>query len=804
MLQHRCRHRNAHQHAPSREGRELWFAATNPPTPPNPATPDPADPSKTPDAGNQAEKPKDGGDPAKAPDAVGDVSAETRGQAEGMIKDKEKEIQHVPSAEVLSQRMHTLDQSMQEVTTLIRTPAVSKAMDDLPSEDRKTIWGIVETFDHKRESTAAWFEVTSRLAGWERGDVTPDQYIAYMQEQYRGHPRQAEIVAALQRYKAEHPDQFRDGWQNMNQATKFQIIREMDELSGMKERRREINGYLEEWEQELQGLRKALHEENENARKRQSQEAAEGKTGIFSALGLSFHSPLEIWEAFKMVKDAYKETFMEKLRQKATVLGKGFASALEGMYAPYGAEVAAKMDQKANSEDNKQKNEYKSEIENSNFEELFGETGEAESGILSDVLRADDRPKAMAVLEVAASHGWLYEMAEASPTDWPIYLFGHRIDQFFPKHWSESQMRNYVMSLRGQNRRGADDEKGKGKALVDQEAKPEKYILSLRDQLSRHNYWGAIGVAEGMMARGKLAHASSLIFVNFLRELRQDPIARKFMNINLIEQAGLVSWNYANFTHNLLTMQKDSISNLRGNPNGMDSAGEGARTVARIEAKILAADPSLGSPGKTTQLDEMVARVMSAQTVEVKGRKISIYDKEFETYRTETMKSVFDWYEDNVAKKTPQDFLKQESEAVFADVRFFSELFESGSTGAMDLTDKAQTYCGVLVDKLERMESEFPGGDIAKKFKEETGQKLLAGMRQGASEKSPLKWPDNEIKFTMSKTRPETPLIATLIHKGFFTLNDLLAIPIFGKSADFRVRIQQQLNQLRVSGATGG
>lgn len=836
---HRSAHcRNAFERDPIREARLLWFAKT----PSTPGTPDADDEKKYSKKelrnmmmelvkeqtasiqkifGDAKEDVKD--DAAEEKDeTVEGAKKGTREKTEAVLNGggAEPEKAGPPRAETLRQRMDAVYHSMDEVTKLTRAPAIRSVMYGLPKEDQAIIWGMVETFDHKRESSAAWYEVSTQMAAWEAGEMEPDDFITFAWNQHRGDPRQAEYLAAMRKYKADHPELFRDKWKTMNAGSKIQAIKGLSEAGGMSDKARNIGGYLDEWEKELEKFKEALKKEAENAQSAAAQkktdpmlgEIGERSPGFFGALGITFHSPLEIWEALKMVKDAYKDTFMEKVRQNATIIASGVSNALENVYAPYGKEVAAKMKQKANSEDNKKKNEFKEGIENNGFKDLFGSDGSGQTeGTLKDAISADDRPAAMAVLEVAAGHGWLYELGETSGTDWPITLFGRPLGAYLPKHWNEGDQRNYLTSLRGQNRKGVDEDRGKGKALVDQEPNGEKYIETLRDQLGKQNYWRAMGVAEGMMASGKVQNASSVIFVEFIRALREDPIARRYINKSVLNVVGSgISWGKANFTHNQLNMQRDNIDNLRWNPGDLNNAGDGVKTIAMIERKIIAADPSLGNRDKETvrKLDDLVAKVLSALTIDVNGTQISIYDSAFDGYRNETMKSIFYWYEDNVGKATPQDYLKQETEAVFADERLFVELFESGSTGDMDLRDKTQAFMGVLVTKVEELELKFgPDHPVTRKFRQETGRKLLVGIREGASEKSPLKWPDYNVRYmaTGKKTEKDekTPLLPTLIKKGFFTLDDILAIPIFGKSKEFKAIMQRQLGTQLPQGNTG-
>ncbi len=800
----RCR-RDATQPTPYREGRLLCFAGgTNPPADPNlPPEPEQTEgegaeieraEKKAVDQEQQATRNKasdalnpdanDGGEDTLTPHGGGTKSA------------KETKEKPLSSPDVIALKAKSVDSTMSDILQLLRKPAVKEEIKKLSSEDQKELWYMIDTFDEKREQTAIYSHLAEKFARWDKGNLSPSEYIDFIENYYRESPDRQRIVAELREYVQRHPEYFAEPWKMTNESTRITVIHDMNKIANRDAITRSMQEKIEAWEEQLNMLHKGLKDAEtalEEKRKQNGTDMGPFRPGdLLQGLGITFHSPLEIWEAFKMVKDAYTDVLTERVRQKATLLASQFGTTLEGIHAPFGREVALKTNQKADSEDNKKKNEFKESIETESFEGLVGTADEIANnqvgGVLGKVLRANDRPAALAVMEVLASHGWIYEFGKISSVDWPITIFGVPFESLMPERWDENRQRNYLSSLRGQNSSGANKEKSNGEGIVDKAGDPKEYVIALRQELDNHNYWSAIGVAKSMFGRGKLGNASSIVFVSFVRQIRKDPVARRFFNLDILDQAGVIKWDSANFADNLLTMEKDGILKLGANPSDTENAGDSVRTVSIIERKIIAADPSLGDAKKQHELDDLVATVMSAETVKVNGKNISIFEDDFMNYRTVTMKKVFGWYTENVAQKTQADYMKQTNEALLADEKFFRQLYETGSTGSLELGDRAQFFSGVLVERLLQLKEQYgENAGPVRNFRSETGAKIKTGLIHAMTRSAPDQLPKYNIKY-MDTEKTETPLIATLIHHGFITLEDLPPEP-----PTFRQAIAKQL-----------
>ena len=401
------------------------------------------------------------------------------------------------------------------------------------------------------------------------------------------------------------------------------------------------------------------------------------------------------------------------------------------------------LQQQVDGQNKKEKNEYKEFIQDRGlgFKALFEPGRELDRN-------ADNPNKAMAVIEYAASRGWLYKLSlqEGVPLN-QRKIYNHNLRSLVPPDWTDEQFSDYYRSLNTQNTRGGNDEKEKVKGRERIHDTPKPYIKALERELDNCNFWGALGVAEAAIDRAKEGYMTGWLASVIMRKLRDNDKIRQYIPGTVIENLGFYTFNKTPFTLSNLAIDKGAIVEwIDKGDKDLTHAGTMGSIVAQIEADII--QKAGGTP--PDNMDELIGKVLTTYTVVLPGpgKTVSIFDEKFSEYRNGNI--LFNWYDDVNIGKEQSDYYTSPSEALLVPADIVASIFAVNSTGDIINFRKAMLYTGHVITRYEELLASDKAA--ARTFRMEMGPKLAQGIKVLFTAAGFQKAPD--FKYLASKKLP--------------------------------------------------
>lgn len=625
-------------------------------------------------------------------------------------------------------------------------------------------------------------DASHQLAEWKEGALEPSAFRNALESCFAKHPRIENILSSFDAEIQKEDIAARVAqWDLLNESSRLEVIEGIWDAIDGNELLHEQQTYLKAWEKNVEKVQELLKPEEspQNKQDRPPLSLLERMRDIRrnGIAGIGFYSPLEWYEATKKIYQAFKDARQDDLDLMSNKLAGSIAGALPNLYVPYGEAVNRRFGSAAEADFNKKKNEYKEELGDDSFDVLVDKFHSVRN----------DPPRAIAVLEVAASHGWLYEIAELSDRQWPVYIFGVDYATVTPSHWDEAQIKNYFGTLHRQNIDGGNTQRKNGHDRIITQTDPKAYIRRIDELLAGQDYWQAMGIGEALIERAKMPEASEFLAAKFLDHLRKDDKAKLYMNKAVLEQLSMMKWNQAlTFPQNMIIMQMSDIQKLYADPNAMN--GPLLETIDKLEREITALDPSV----KGVELTKKVAQVMSGQTIDIKGKTLSIYREAYRQYWDEDKNSVFGYYKgDDFAKKLGADYFN-DAGLLQLPTTAVESIYNTGSTGQLTNQEIAQNFAGFAIKRYFDLKNSNP--EDAEIFRQYMANKFDKAFQKALTDRATSEL--HKYKWKQANAEGQE-LIASLIYWGFLSEEKIKSYVKGRPKADtFMETIKEQLQNI--------
>ena len=513
------------------------------------------------------------------------------------------------------------------------------------------------------------------------------------------------------------------------------------------------------------------------------------------SLGIEFYTPMQLYLAFQELKEAFLEVRKQKDRLQASKIAAFAGRALSPL--PYfGRDFEMILENSQIKKNDEVKNGFVEALKapswDPGFDDLF-----KPGGIMDQNFH--DKNRTRAILEYAASKGFLYELMDSSTSANKV-LFGRwKYESLLPSEWTEQQVSAYWGNLPGDNTNGGEKRAELGKELTKNVDNADEFIESIDTAIKTHDLWFAKGVIERALDRGKSGNLSARIGVLVMERMRTDPLLRKVIPIGWMDKTGVLSAKTAAFTFGHFNFQRKYIyAWARSGETSMRGAGSLGRIIEDVKQDILDKDPAL-DPDKHTQgseewekaqktLNLLVGRVLASEIIEVGngkgkgvpadgsqgGKIVSIFDRKFDFYNKGSGKQRDDEVD---IEKLPDDFFNDPSEILLCDAPIISKILSYGSTRLFDHDFRAKmlfTHAGERLAELKKLAGQARDRDqrralegAAERFQTTFGAKIVRFLKTKVYPQT------NTLPLTAFTLEDGTPAIMSMVRAGFVPLSVL-------------------------------
>lgn len=334
-------------------------------------------------------------------------------------------------------------------------------------------------------------------------------------------------------------------------------------------------------------------------------------------------TPLNILNIF----NTYKQAIVDNYNSNQKVKENRYAKNLN-FYKP----IDHTLKQIARSSNNEETNKFAEYLktEGYTFDDLFGSDGKGEKeGILFDNRQNFNRAKA--VIDYAAERGMLYYLDRLDGTN--VYGLDYIVEE-------GQQSFDELVQKNEQGKKSQIDE---GYQRIDVDANVPPIIDMLIHELSEKRIFSAVGIIKRLQEKAKYSHSNTWAAVTFLSAMRGKYSKNKkelkhVMDVGALDQIGNIGIGQSAWTLTMFKTLRGALVNWKnGGPLVCDD-NPLAKAIDIIEKRFDELGISFeGSDEMTIQKakDQKIAEILSGKTMidAVTGRKISIFDKEFDFYR---------------------------------------------------------------------------------------------------------------------------------------------------------------------------
>lgn len=721
----RLRHFASKRH-PERESR-LLYMTTNPGANPNP----PQNPNAAPNAQQNTPDPNAQNAPQQNADATRQQvnrtlqprAADMHASVEGTINDLRSQGQKI---------LRVLEQAA-GVREIVERQLSGQQLQEWRAclLDTEMMHASITTAE--RELSA----VNASMQAWETLRMPPGQYLTFLQgiwpqggspDQQAARQTVVDPVEAYLRQKSQSLTQelgtpidlIADGrpWEGglINASQRVEIQQEINRLldaSDAKNLLTQVNG-IGEHIAALSAGRVDIDQMSEFVklvRKNAAEEAALAETGVIQGgSGWKLYSIMDIYEGAKSVIESYKRTWNQHRQLASANVAKRLGKFIS--WLPYGDEVQQVLDSELKGKNDEVKDKYLNflKTQNMTFPQVFGDNGE--------LFRVKSDPNlSRAVLEYAASRGWLYNIDEIGVDGKILGMFQL---QSLASDYERHELDNYFQKLREENRNGGKSEKDRIKSRENKDAFPD-FLVALQEQFRDQNLWGVVGVMERAIERGLSDVVVTRMAVEFMRQLRDNPEVASYFgnNRDLIDQIGALSMYNTAFTLGWFKQNRRDIQKWlkerRYNPNAdMREAGPLFQVADVIERNIRRqlGDAAFERMRQEKRLDDVVAKILTGQLVytDAEGKMVdqarataafSLFDPDYDFYRNDKYITTFH----NVNKPFDEDtdYYTEDTEQILMNSSNVKTILEFTSTRAM----KDETRGTSLMAKFLKQEEKL-------------------------------------------------------------------------------------------------
>ncbi|MBI3336649.1 hypothetical protein HYZ98_03745 [Candidatus Peregrinibacteria bacterium] len=754
-----------------------------------PATPpEPSEPNQPSEAGEA----KETTDTHQAPRAV---QTETRTEAQHALEGQSQTEGQVNTADTVLQGIEALKKRL--LTTQQKAQQLYQTHKDImPGKMQNQVLKADAFLSMQLTNVERWIETVHTIQTFRSGSISPTKlaewlttYIANTgekgpeQDRWKGTAKT--LVDRIENRKGRNPlttlaiDKMDGGdkWQTQNASTQTEIDQEIqaiiketeeivpvDDLLALIDTNRRtlqeqvIQDGLQKMDDALKGM-----EENLTKVQQDKKITSEKKQGFLESIGLKFYSALEIWEAFKMLKEAYIESYRQRTRLNASGLAQSAGNVVK--LFPFAGDIQQVLDSQLEEANEKIKNGYMSFLKGRyvSFRGLFDPGGELDRN-------RHDINRARAVLEYAASRGWLWDIDESSESS--MTVAGQSLSQFLPKHWNQQQQTQYFQLLQTQNRSGQGKEKEDGKNQASTAEDISVIIPKIIEKMQDRNFWYAFGMAEAAMVKGKVGEVSPWLAATFFNEMRKSDTMKYFPK-SLIDQLGGLGLGHPGFT--LQTFKLERHPNARFNTTGwntwrsqkQNNIDAPIERVSNFSRAFHMIEHDLADVPEEQRM-RLIAKVLAGQVVEYDGKKFSIFSSKYKFYRDPMIKQVYEAEFD--AKKADHDFFGEESEVILYGPKAIADLLTISNQKFVNTTKATNTLRNIL-DRYDQLIKADLLED-AKEYQHDMRRKFHAYLRQGTINDTRTE-AIAEVTVTPKTTDKEEHAFAGLVKRGLIEQKEL-------------------------------
>lgn len=586
----------------------------------------------------------------------------------------------------------------------------------------------------------AWENIVKRVAEWKKGDVSPVHLrmeIADTAMELRMGDGRSYVVQALDRlideYGGEDDPRNLQSLKAMNKSDSKRFLDAIHPqllLDNIHLMNQEVNAVLKD----MKTITTVIQEEYKEFG---------GRSNDGLSVKIQWFTINDLIQGGKNVFQAYKDRWKrgDKRRQAVTSMwfGKMFS------FLPGSDEVQHLLRQTLEGEDRKATKDFIEYLQSNRVAlvDIVGTDGH--SGLLKQTKH--NPALFMAVLEYTAAQGWLYDFdLDTGKT------FGHALEigKTLPSFWTPAEKENYIDSLNSKYLKGQAEQRDEGKKRGKKILSDAQAMRAFEKQVEEMNYWGAIGVVEGMWEKAKNGHSSALATVMFLNGMRgtdqKSRLFRKYFPLEALDQTSFAIQAPA-YLPTMLKFQKGSIREWQMATKDIDDwtklaetnkaamfqeAGNLAKTMTMIEAEIHAAQERAGKPrdilNGNLSMTEAVAKVLAGHTLKAKDfgwdKSINIFDKQYKDFRDTLPANQSNM---DPTKADPSYYKPGDggSEAIMMKLETYFKLLSAVETGRFKYDDLAwQMLEQILMREEEIKEHMGKDSQAYHEFIEEVGGKM--------------------------------------------------------------------------------
>lgn len=461
-----------------------------------------------------------------------------------------------------------------------------------------------------------------------------------------------------------------------------------------------------------------------------------GQTRAYASNVLnSMYSFYDIYKAGKGIIDTYKEAFEQSARLKQArledVAGKFLA------WLPYGQDVEQILHANNEKKNDEVKHSYVEYLKSRKigFRELF-----LGAGSLMDLNKSDPN-RGRAVLEYAASKGWLYNLytEETKEVGERMVFAKWKLADLVPTDWEHSDIDNYYSELLSENGQGETAESESAYKRIQKRENTQAFIQNIHIELHNLNFWAVEGICKRAVERGLAAEVGPWLGVTILSWLRDHPEYAKFLNTTFFDRIGALSMYSTSQTLGWLKADRENLEKwAQTGTSNITEAGTLGKVISQIEEEIKTkSQRKFTTADDRKLLDRFVSRVLTGEilTSETKDlalskdATISIFASQYNKYRAEFQRMDGKPSTPRVPDHDP-DYYVQKTDTLLTGEEMVGDILEGNRGGGLTNKDKALPWIANIIDLYKELEKKGMR-DAAENLRTELGRKITKAIVDG-------------------------------------------------------------------------
>lgn len=683
-------------------------------------------------------------------DAIAD---DTRDQAVDILNTKERKV----GAQETLEKARSLKLKLENIMRLADSDIIPRSSKGYSAADKKEVQKTLKEEHGKLSTDIKDLEI---LADWENG-VTPPAKFAYIaSERWLGDQKsdtpavknkKKETNAALNTFIGDTknatmtdvtagklPDITDDSkWEKYNVELQERVRERMADIIPVKIKIAEINEriyilnkYIDSngAEEKLRKLHETLSQHPE-AQSGMSLNPLNMWSDLNNKLGIQWLSLSDIAVIFKSLKDAVEEVGkqQEQLRRAgaASYFGK-----LVSKFPGY-EEVGQILDATNEKKNNDVKKGYMEYLNSPAISIGFDGMFKPGTGLLHK--HKNDPNRAMAILEVAAQKGMLYDINGDESFDEVKILGKWPLMDYLPPEWNASQRQNYYETLRYMTLQGREKQADAAKPMPVYST-PEKSISVIKKLIEGRDLWFAKGYMAKVMGKGKTGELSALMADAVFERMQKDEWLRSVTPEAWFDSIGGLGAGNVAFSMGFMKWKRKDILKWTKENQGvtnppLDKVNAYTMVRERVKNDILLLDPKIVSEKNiedtdVTALDSAVARVMASQMVTLNnGKTISIFSPRYAPYNKGPNNQ-----KDLKIDASDMDFYEERSEAMMSDPKVVNLILHTNYSGRFDDLDRAGFFITNVAETAKELDDAAVKSPSQKKEMEEAAALFRANM----------------------------------------------------------------------------